>query len=232
MIPGITASRIRRAVTPGEDPYWANVTLLMHFDGGIADVKGGAFNAVGTVGFAAGQFGQAMQLTTGDSGVVEPAARAAMDLPGDFTIEGWMKPDAGSSGAFINRFEVGANGTGWQIYLESNGRISFYQYSSETGGVYPIYAGGTADYRDGQWHHVAATRQGSTIRLFIDGVLAGAGGSSTSYTATIARLSIGYQAQGDARYPFRGSIDDVRITNGVARYTANFTRPVAPFPNS
>lgn len=207
------------------DPLWSSVVFLMHFDGNITDVKGGTFNAAGTVGFAAGRFNQAMQLSTGDSGAVEPAVRAAMDLPADFTIEGWMQPTA--SGAFISRFDVGG-GAGWQIYLESNGRLSFYQYVS--GGSYPIKGVGP-NVMDGQWHHVAVTRQGSTLRLFVDGVLGGTGNSSANYTSTVARLSIGYQAQGGARYPMRGLIDDVRITNGVARYTTDFTVPTAPFPH-
>ena len=231
MIPGITASR-RRAVQPpgGNDPYWSNVVLLMHFEDSIADQKGGNYSAAGTTGYAAGRFGRCLQLSTGDSGVVEPAVTTAMDLPGDFTIEGWMKPDAGSSGSFINRFDVGPLGIGWQMYLESNGRMSFYQYSS-SGGSYPIRAVGP-DVRDGQWHHVAVTRQGSVLRLFVEGVQVGTGESSVNYTSSVARLSVGYQVQGNSRYPMRGGIEDVRITKDVARYTANFTPPAAAFPNS
>lgn len=230
MIPGIIASRWRTAQVPGErDPYWENVTLLMHFEDSITDQKGGNYSAAGTIGYASGKFGRCLQLSTGDSGVVEPAVTTAMDLPGDFTIEGWMKPDAGSSGAFVNRFEVATTGTGWQIYLETNGRLTFYHFNN--GGSSLIYAVGS-DVRDGQWHHVATARQGSMLRMFADGVLIGAGTSSANYTSSVARLSIGYQVQGNSRYLFRGSIDDVRITKGVARYTANFTRPAAPFPNS
>lgn len=227
MIPGITASRIKRAATPGGDPYWANVALLMHFEDSIADQKGGNYAAAGTIGYAAGKFGRCLQLNSGDSGVVEPAATTVTNLPADFTVEGWMKPTA--AGVFINRFEVGSTEKGWQIELHSNGKLSFYQYVN--GGSYPISQVGP-NVMDGQWHHVAVTRQGSTLRLFVDGVLAGTGASSVDYTSAVARLSIGFQVQGAARYPMRGGIDDVRITKGVARYTANFTPPAAQFPNS
>ena len=65
--------------------------------------------------------------------------------------------------------------------------------------------------------------------MFVDGVLVGTGSSSVSYTYTTL-LSVGYQVYGLGRYPFRGGIDEVRITKGVARYTENFTPPDKPFP--
>lgn len=212
------------------DPHFDKVALLLHFDDDFADVKGGAFQAEGIFAYQPGKFNQAIFLTSGNSGVAEPAPRAELNLPADFTIEGWMMPAAGTSGAFISRFEsMGGNGgTGWQIYLESNGRLSFYQYAD--GPSYPISMVGP-DVRDGKWHHVAVTRVAGLLRMFVDGVLVGTGSSSASYTSTITLLSVGYQVQGAARFPFRGGIDEVRITNGVARYTENFTPPDKPFPN-
>ena len=211
------------------DPHWDKVVSLLHFDEDFSDVKGGAFQAEGIVTFQPGKFDHGMFLTSGDSGVVEIAPRAELDLPADFTIEGWMMPTAGTSGAFISRFESRSMaGVGWQIYLESNGRLSFYHYAP--GSSYPISEVGP-DVRDGNWHHVAVTREADLLRMFVDGVLVGTGSSSVSYTSTTALLSVGYQAQGAARYPFRGGIDEVRITNGVARYTTNFTRPDKPFLN-
>ncbi len=211
------------------DPHFDKVALLLHFDEDFSDVKGGAFQAAGIVTFQPGKFNQAIFLTSGDSGVVEPAPRAELNLPADFTIEGWMMPTAGTSGAFITRFQSGRSGEyGWQIYLESTGRLSFYQYAG--GGSYPIRGVGP-DVRDGDWHHVAVTREAGLLRMFVDGVLVGTGSSSVSYTSTIALLSVGYQVQGSARFPFRGGIDEVRITKGVARYNENFTPPDKPFPS-
>ncbi len=211
------------------DPHFDKVALLLHFDEDFSDVNGGAFQAAGMVTFQPGKFNQGIFLTSGDSGAVEMAPSVALDLPADFAIEGWMMPAADTSGAFITRFQSGASaGSGWQIYLENTGRLSFYQYVS--GGSYPIRGVGP-DVRDGNWHHVAVTREAGLLRMFVDGVLVGTGSSSASYTSTIARLSVGYQVQGSARYPFRGGIDEVRITNGVARYTENFAPPDGPFPD-
>jgi hypothetical protein len=39
-----------------------------------------------------------------------------------------------------------------------------------------------------------------------------------------------WDTEGTASY-FSGYIDELRITKGVARYTANFTPPTAAFPN-
>lgn len=211
------------------DPHFDKVALLLHFDEDFSDIKGGAFQAAGTVTFQPGKFDHGIFLTSGNSGVVETAPRVALDLPADFAIEGWMMPTAGTSGTFITRFQSGAGaGAGWQIYLESTGQLSFYQYVA--GGSYPIRNVGP-DVRDGNWHHVAVTREAAILRMFVDGVLVGTGSSSASYTSAIALLSVGYQVQGDARYPLRGGIDEIRITKGVARYTENFTPPSAPFPN-
>ena len=210
------------------DPHFDKVALLLHFDDDFADVKGGAFQAAGTFAYQPGKFDHGMFLTSGGSGVVEIAPRAESNLPADFTIEGWMMPTAGTSGAFVSRFDTNA-GTGWQIYLENTGRLSFFHYPF-SGSYYPI-AGVGPDVRDGNWHHVAVTREAGLLRMFVDGVLVGTGSSSVSYTSTTALLSVGYQAQGAGRYPFRGGIDEVRITNGVARYTTNFTRPDKPFLN-
>jgi hypothetical protein len=62
----------------------------------------------------------------------------------------------------------------------------------------------------------------------VNGVVVATGTSSVSLDSTLP-LSIGIQID-DAVGPLNGYMQDVRITRGIARYTANFTPPAAPLP--
>jgi hypothetical protein len=75
------------------------------------------------------------------------------------------------------------------------------------------------------WTHIAFTRSGTTTRIYVDGTSVANASLSTSYAA--ANLFVG----NDSGFYFVGAMDDVRITNGYARYTgASFTVPTAAFP--
>jgi hypothetical protein len=78
-----------------------------------------------------------------------------------------------------------------------------------------------------QWSHLAVSRSGSTIYLFINGASTGTQTVNQIYT-TQERLIVGsLPGQND----FNGYIDDLRITKGISRYNATFTPPTAPFPD-
>jgi hypothetical protein len=63
--------------------------------------------------------------------------------------------------------------------------------------------------------------------MFFDGVQQGATVSDSTNYAGTAVVTIGSVVYGR----LNGNIDDLRVTKGVARYTANFTPPTAPFPD-
>jgi hypothetical protein len=83
-----------------------------------------------------------------------------------------------------------------------------------------------------QWYHIAATRAGATTRLFVNGTSL----TLTTNTLQVNSASTGTLSIGSERlfanynHDLNGYIDDLRITKGVARYTASFTPPVAPHP--
>ncbi|RLF77369.1 hypothetical protein DRN38_08425, partial [Thermococci archaeon] len=70
---------------------------------------------------------------------------------------------------------------------------------------------GTTDLTDDNWHYVAGTWDGSTLRVYVDGVEENNKSGSGSITSTSTDLHIGDFA-GDS-YSFKGTIDEVRISN-------------------
>ena len=75
------------------------------------------------------------------------------------------------------------------------------------------------------WYHVAVTRTGTSLKAFVNGTQIGSTATSNQNVATTG-IRIGRKG-GSATNYFKGHLDDLRITKGVARYTANFTAPTA-----
>jgi hypothetical protein len=76
----------------------------------------------------------------------------------------------------------------------------------------------------GRWAHIAVTRSGTSMRLFIDGALATTVSDSTNFASATSRIGA---ESGSLIEPFAGHISNLRIVTGAAVYTAAFT-PAGP----
>lgn len=238
---------------PG-DPDFSDVSLLLHFagaDGSTSFVDSSPHTLPGTtVGGATITYVDQVFLNEG-SMAMGPGFGASgvtyADAPGglfdmqsaDFTIEFWLlaPPNPG-----YNCYLVGdgyGNGTGQIgiIYDATSGNIS----ASVNYGPATTFVASTPNivYSSG-WNAIAIVRQGTTLKAYANGVAGGAvtipGGALQVPVATFVIGSTGAYAN---KYP-DGQIAEVRITKGVARYTANYipaavpttSAPVpAPFPS-
>ena len=87
------------------------------------------------------------------------------------------------------------------------------------------------------WHFITWVRKDGIAYIYIDGVQVATGPFTTTISPAI-RLRIGgmnHYSGPDSfsvNYSFNGYIDEVRITEGIARYSGNFTPPTGPFPKS
>jgi len=78
------------------------------------------------------------------------------------------------------------------------------------------------------WYHIAVSRSGSNFRMFVDGVQQGATFiNSNAFISRTVPLQIG--ANSVISHYFNGHIDEMRVSNGDARFTANFTPPTSPY---
>jgi len=149
---------------------------------------------------------------------------------GDFTLEGWIyRTETGGTWQSIvaqrlNASSTSANEFAWGVH--SSGYMYFYsdaQLASTAAGVINLK----------QWHHIAFTRSGNTLRQFVDGIQQVSGTSSNNFT--YAPLSIGNNADAPAASGsefLTAFLSDIKITKGTALYTSNFTPPTAPLSSS
>ena len=107
------------------------------------------------------------------------------------------------------------------------GKAVFF-FSMGSGGT-EVVLSGTTGVVPGQWYHVAVSKTGSAIRLFVNGVLQASSTAAPS-DSPAGQLYIGRDPQHSTRF-WHGYIDSFRIVNGTSVYTSssNFTPPTAEF---
>ena len=138
----------------------------------------------------------------------------------NFTIEFWLYLNSTANGDFYDQRSTGTQ-VAPVIQLASSA-LTYY-----VNNVTQIT--GTA-LSTGQWYHVAVCRSGTNTRLFVNGTQQGSTWTTDSSNYVANPLGIGAYLP----TPTNSSncyLDDIRITNGIARYTANFTPPTSAFPN-
>ena len=144
----------------------------------------------------------------------------------DFTVEGWFKFDSLSGDVALFDFRSGATGNlGSTIFLNGSGSHAIAIWDQST-----LHGNSGAAPATAAWTHIAVAREGATTRAFIGGNEEWSTASSIDFGST-SPLSLGAGGAGTqaGTSPLLGDIDEVRVTLGVARYTASFTPPIAPF---
>lgn len=148
---------------------------------------------------------------------------------GDFTIEAWIW-SANIDNGGTNNMAI----FDWRPTSTNGNYVLLWVYASSStpgyyvNGAYRII--GNTTLSDSTWHHVAVSREGSTHRMFIDGTLqTQTWTDSGTYLMPANRPIIGNSGyhRTDTNFDFNGYMSDVRLTKGLARYTANFTPPSA-----
>ena len=151
---------------------------------------------------------------------------ADFDVGTNFTAECWFKANSIPSGTNYNVI-MGQ-------WFNSNAWVFEY-----VGTTLRFYYGSSSNYKNlgttsnraglGQWHHLAFSKQGTTTRIFLDGVQVvedfdmGTQSSSSSF-------KIGGHASGSGTTDgcFDGWISNVRVVKDTAVYTSSFRVPTEP----
>lgn len=205
------------------DPYWHNVVLLSHMEGSsegtnFTDIFGHSMVASGSAvtsttrakfGATSGYFGSS------SNSVVTIGSNDDFNLTAnDFTVEAWVY-STGASG--VRQLVIGArtvaSANDWALAVNNN----TLEFSWNTGNTISLTASSGLPLN--AWNHVAVSRKGTVFSIYMNGSRVGTTTSAVTPTFTNGvPVSIGADSTG-TNEQFYGYIDEIRITNGVARYT-------------
>jgi hypothetical protein len=161
----------------------------------------------GGVTWVPGRFGSAVRINGTDGVVVVPNG-TVLNPTSALTVSAWINAESWEGG---NRriLQKGDNDNQYRL-LEENGVLKFDLSGVSNGTL-------TTDLPTmGVWHHVAATYDGTMMKIYLDGVVVAQQAASGALATTANSLYIGSKGVGGtAGNHFLGSIDDVRVY-GVA----------------
>lgn len=137
---------------------------------------------------------------------------------GDFTIDMWVLPTTGSgtlchsnySAVTVNKFHAlyADSADSARVIIEGTGVLTGITLTPNT------------------WQHYALVRSGTTLTAYVNGEAV----ASATYSSTIGAQTNNYLfGDTNAAHSGNGYVDELRIVNGVAVWTDNFTPATTPY---
>jgi hypothetical protein len=220
-----------------KDPFFSSVVLLHRYNGANASTT---FTDEGPLALTSTASGNAQLTTTspkfgsacltldgtGDWVTTQTSAAGFSFGTGDFTIEFWVKSSQTTRTDLLclDSSFASANWWGFIFNVGASAQMEWYE-----GGASRI-SGTSTGWNNGTWRHVAVSRNGTSVRMFLNGTQIGST-YTTSYTYGAATRAVSIGTQNAGTGPLNGQMDNIRITKGVGRYSASFTAP-GDFPAS
>ena len=223
-----------------------NTKLLLHFDNGEGSVSfdddgntdhtvtanGNAIQVIGHGCDAEGnvktentayKFGSTAAYFDGTGDYITLSDSTDWDIVAntdDATVDFWVKHDdhAGTE-VYVVQFEDANNQ--WVIY-HVHGTGIYFNVQSASSSVVQINSGD--EITDTDWHHIALVKDATVYKLYLDGTEIG-----TTTDASVDTFAGSLLIGSDGTSAFAGYIDELRISKGIARWTANFTPPNAAY---
>jgi hypothetical protein len=142
---------------------------------------------------------------------------------GDYTLEWWHYQTVDD---WVLVFDQDYGNTqGLSVWIDPSQAIDPYMGDGNT-----RYSQATPNnvIKLNTWHHIAVVRDGSSVKIYVDGV---SKLSSTTLAANLGTQSQPFSiasAYGNNDYQFDGYLAQIRLVKGTAVYTSNFTPPETP----
>ena len=221
---------------PGIDSF---TKIMLHFNGSDAgttftDSSASAHTFTGAgnaqLDTAIKKFGTAALLCDGTGDYVSAPDSSDFTLASnDWTIDFWFNVAGGSrtNRRAFGQFDGVNNSSVSVVGRLTTSNVWLVTIITNTIGIGSIL--GTTAFTTSGWHHFALVRTGNTIKLFLDGVQ---DGSDLSFTLPVNDSAEAFFIGNNRALTteaWNGSIDEFRLSNGIARWTTAFTPPSSEY---
>jgi hypothetical protein len=170
----------------------------------VADSSGAGH--VGTISgnptWVSGVKGSALRLD-GNGDYVTVADAPSLHLSGAMSIAVWVRPEKNATQYVAKKATSSVDG--YEIGLSSGGAIFFRLNAVSSGDTYRINSTSAYPTNGSTWVHVVATYDGTTMRLFINGVQQASGKGPSAIAVNALPLVLG--AEGAGSRPLTGALD-------------------------
>lgn len=154
-----------------------------------------------------GKVGQALQFDGSNDHVVLPTS-SSLNITGDISLESWIKTSSTGFPHIFGGYQSSSPYPGYAIALGANADPGKFCFWNGTG-----WNCTTTNVNDGKWHHVAAVLSGSTLYLYIDGIINRTVTSVATIPSYTSTRVIGGRSDANVTYIWNGKLDDVRLYN-------------------
>jgi len=182
---------------------------------GTTLVDGGEYqNNATTVGssvWVTGKIGQALKLD-GTSQYATAPNSLSLSPTNSITIAAWIKPEQIATQYVIEKAAKGST-NGYELSLSSAGKVFLRVNQVTSGDTYRINSVTSYPADGNTWMHVAATYDGTVMKIYINGVLNASSTPASPPAISTNTLAVGIGAQSDGSSKFKGALDDAHIYN-------------------
>lgn len=202
--------------------------FLSHGDNISLDDTGKTINTVGTVSVSSteSKFGGTSFHFTGAGYLYITLNTDLTFAANDFTWECWVYVgDTVTPSTYMAILSNARSSSGnFGLFLSIfNSRFHFRHWINDS-----TTAISGQDININTWYHVAVTKVGTAIEVFVDGIKGSSGVTDSTNIDGDFIIGSVFNNSGFA-LDFDGYIDEIRLTKGSALYTSNFTPPTSPF---
>jgi Concanavalin A-like lectin/glucanases superfamily len=173
---------------------------------------------------AQSKFGVGSVFFNGSSQYLTISDHADFDLPGAFTLEFWVRfTSTTGAQSYIFSFLNGSNPS-YIIHRDDANKLRLSINFT------PVITGST-NIANNAWNHIALVKNGSGLcTLYLNGVSQGSSTQAAGLTPT--GIVIGSNPGSLGANLWDGYLDEMMLTKGVAKWSANFTPPASEYSDS